>query len=345
MTSLSIIGDHFMLPEMFRQAVEAACPAPPEMILHTLPWPDEPMEHGYAVAGMDGLKEYQGSADATVEMIGDAELLVTHLAPLSRAMFERLPKLKFVAVSRGGPVNIDMAAARDAGVRVVNTPGRNASAVAEFTLGAIIAETRNITRGHDSLRADTWRGDLYRADRTGRELSEMTVGVVGYGAIGTRVVRLLRAFGCRILVADPYVQLSREDADASVEHVNLEKLLDESDVVTLHCRVTEETTKIMNAETFARMKPDATLVNTARGPLVDYDALTETLQSGRLRGAMLETFAVEPVPPDWPLLKLPNVTLTPHIAGASVKTVSYAAEQAAEEVRRFLAGEPPVNPC
>jgi D-3-phosphoglycerate dehydrogenase / 2-oxoglutarate reductase len=93
------------------------------------------------------------------------------------------------------------------------------------------------------------------------------------------------------------------------------------------------------------MKPDATFVNTARGPLVDYDALTEAMQAGHLRGAMLETFAVEPVPPDWPLLALPNVTLTPHIAGASVKTVSFAAEQAAQEVRRYLAGEPPVNPC
>ena len=345
MSTLSIIGDHFMLPEMFRSAIEAACDTPPEMALHTLPWPDEPMEHGYEVAGMDGLKEYQGSAEATIERIGEAEMLVTHLAPLSRTMFESLPRLRFVAVSRGGPVNIDMAAAREAGVRVVNTPGRNASAVAEFTLGAILAETRNITRGHDSLRAQTWRGDLYRADRTGRELSEMTVGVVGYGAIGTQGVRLLRAFGCKVLVADPYVPLARDDSEAGVEHVGLEELLARSDVVTLHCRVTEETTKIMDAEAFARMKPDATFVNTARGPLVDYDALTEAMQAGHLRGAMLETFAVEPVPPDWPLLALPNVTLTPHIAGASVKTVSFAAEQAAEEVRRYLAGEPPVNPC
>lgn len=345
MSTLSIIGDHFMLPEMFRSAIEAACDTPPEMALHTLPWPDEPMEHGYEVAGMDGLKEYQGSAEATIARIGEAEMLVTHLAPLSRTMFESLPRLRFVAVSRGGPVNIDMAAAREAGVRVVNTPGRNASAVAEFTLGAILAETRNITRGHDALRGQTWRGDLYRADRTGRELSEMTVGVVGYGAIGTKVVRLLRAFGCKVLVADPYVQLARDDSETGVEHVGLEELLARSDVVTLHCRVTEETTKIINAETLARMKPDATFVNTARGPLVDYDALTEAMQAGHLRGAMLETFAVEPVPPDWPLLALPNVTLTPHIAGASVKTVSFAAEQAAEEVRRYLAGEPPVNPC
>ena len=119
------------------------------------------------------------------------------------AWFSRLPSLKFIAVSRGRPVNIDMNAARDAGVLVVNTPGRNASAVAEFTLGAILAETRLIRSGHESLRKGEWRGELYRADKTGRELSEMTVGVVGYGNIGTKVVRLLRAFGTKVVVYDP----------------------------------------------------------------------------------------------------------------------------------------------
>ena len=123
------------------------------------------MEHGYAEAGLDGLKEYMGTPDEVVALTGDAELLVTHLAPLSAGIMERLPALRFVAVSRGGPVNIDMNAARDRGILVVNTPGRNASAVAEFAIGAIIAETRNITRGHDALRRDEWRGDLYRADR------------------------------------------------------------------------------------------------------------------------------------------------------------------------------------
>ena len=126
-------------------------------------------------------------------------------------MLDRLPGLKLIAVSRGGPVNIDMAAARERGVLVVNTPGRNASAVAEFTIAAILAETRLIRAGHEALRQGVWRGDLYRADLTGTELSELTVGLIGYGLIGTRVVKLLKPFGCRILVADPYVPLSPED--------------------------------------------------------------------------------------------------------------------------------------
>jgi D-3-phosphoglycerate dehydrogenase len=342
---VAIIGDHFMLPEVFEAKLRDACGDALAIRTRKDNWPDEPMEHGYAVQGMDGLKEYFGSADGVVDFVGDAEILVTQLAPMSRGMLEQLPKLKLIAVSRGGPVNIDMKAARDHGVLVVNTPGRNSTAVAEFTLGAILAETRKIRVGHEALRAGEWRGDLYRADVTGRELNEMTVGVIGYGNIGTKVVRLLRAFGARVLVHDPYVQLSPEDRAAGVELVAFDRLLAESDVVTMHARVTDETKGMMNAAAFAKMKPGALFVNTARGPLCDYDDLYAALTDGTLGSAMMETFGVEPVPVDWPLLQLPNVTLTPHIAGASVRTVTFAAEQAAEEVRRYLAGEPPRNPC
>jgi D-3-phosphoglycerate dehydrogenase len=248
-------------------------------------------------------------------------------------------------VSRGGPVNIDLAAARKCGIRVCYTPGRNASAVAEFAIGAILIETRLIRAGHEALRSGIWRGDLYRADTTGRELSELTVGVVGYGNIGTRVVKLLKAFEPRILVSDPYTQISAQDRADGVRQVSLEQLLTEADVVTLHPRVTPETTGLIGAAQLAMMKPGAIFVNTARGPLVDYDALYDTLESGHLAGAMLETFAIEPVPVGWKLLQLPNVTITPHIAGASVKTVTIAAASTAEEVRRYLDGEPPLNPC
>ena len=344
-TEIAIIGDRFMLPDMFESALIEACGDTVSCRKLEQPWPDAPMEHGYAVPGMDGLKEYMGTPEEVIAHVGQAPVLVTHLAPLSRTMFEALPQLRFVAVSRGGPVNIDMAAARDHGVTVVNTPGRNASAVAEFTIGAILAETRNITKGHDALRQGEYRGDLYRADVTGDELSDQVVGVIGYGSVGTKVVRLLRAFGTKVLVNDPYVQLDPSDAADGVEMVSLDRLLAEADIVTLHPRVTDETRNMMNNETLRAMKPGSTLVNTARGPLMDYDALYEVLSEGHLRGAMLETFAIEPVPPEWPLLQLPNVTLTPHIAGASMKTVRIATDKAAEEVRRWMAGEPPINPC
>ena len=344
-TPIAIIGDHFMLPEVFEEKIRSACGDSVEIRTRKDNWPDEPMHHGYAMQEMEGLKEYFGDANGVVDFVGPAEIFVTQLAPLSRSMLERLPNLRMVAVSRGGPVNIDMEAARDHGVLVVNVPGRNASAVAEFTIGAILAETRKIRAGHEALRKGIWRGDLYRADVTGRELNEMTVGIIGYGKVGSKVVRILRAFGCRILVCDPYVQLAPDDTAAGVELCELDRVLAESDVVSLHPRVTKETSRMMNTRTFAKMKPGALLINTARGPICDYDDLYQALTDGPLGAAMLETFAIEPVPEDWPLLQLENVTLTPHIAGASVRTVTFAAEQTADEVRRYLAGEPARNPC
>lgn len=343
MKKIAIIGDNFMLPSVFEEKLQALCVH--ELSIRQLqqPWPDEVMEQGYAKNGLEGLKEYMGDPDDIVEFINDAEVLVTHLAPVSRSMLEQLPELKLIAVSRGGPVNIDMAAARKHAVRVVNTPGRNASAVAEFTLGAILAETRNIRLGHEGLRQADWQGHLYRFDQTGRELSELTVGVIGYGNIGKKIVSLLQAFGSNILVTDPYVQLSAEHVNSGVQLVAIDDLLEQSDVVTMHARVNEETRQMIDANAFAKMKDDALFVNTARGPLVNYDDLYSALENGQIAAAMLETFALEPVPADLPLLKLPNVTLTPHIAGASVKTVTFAAEQAAIEVDRYFKGLSALN--
>lgn len=342
---VAIIGDRFMRPSAFIAALNDLCGPAVSCRSMELAWPDEPMEHGYKEAGFEGLKEYMGTPCDVMAHIGKAPVLITHLAPLSASMLASMPQLELVVVTRGGPVNIDLAAARAHDVKVVNTPGRNASAVAEFTIGAILSETRNITRGHEALRKGEYRGDLYRSDQVGDELSELTVGVIGYGEVGARVVHYLKMFGCRILVHDPYVHLAPPDLADGVTMAPFENLLSQSDIVTLHPRVTRETRGMINKEALAKMKVGATLINTARGPLMDYDALYEALAGGHLRGAMLETFAVEPPPPDWPLLRLPNVTLTPHIAGATSKTVRFAAHQAAEEVRRWLVGQPPINPC
>ncbi len=342
---IAVIGDRFMKPEAFVAALEPVVGEGGELRSLELPWPDEPMRHGYVDGGIAGLKEYLGDPEEIVRFIDGAEILINHLAPISDEMLGRLAPLKLIAVARGGPVNIDIEACRRRGVLVVNAPGRNASAVAEFTVGAILAETRLIRAGHEALRRGVWRGDLYHADRTGTELSELTVGLIGYGFIGTRVVRLLKPFGCRILVCDPYKTLSAADAADGVLQVGLDQLLAESDVVSLHARVTPQTKGFLAAAQFARMKRGAYFINTARGPMVDYEDLRAALESGHLRGAMLETFWLEPPPPDAPLLKLDNVTLTPHIAGASTTTVKIAARMAAEEVRRYLAGEGPANPC
>ena len=345
MTPISIIGDHFMLTDVFAEKLLASINHDSIAIeKHTLNWPGDPLVHTREEPGMEGLKEYFGCADDTIAMIGDAEILVTHLAPVSETMLDQLPALKFIAVSRGGPVNINLPACRERQITVVNTPARNASAVAEFTIGAIITETRNIRAGHEDMKKSIWSDKYYRADTAGRELSEMAVGIIGYGAIGRKVVTLLRPFGCSIYVYDPYSDLTDDDANSGVEKLPLNHLLNRSDVVTLHPKVTHETIGLMNANTFEKMKNGALLVNTTRGSLCDDTALVEALSNGKLRGAVIDTFTTEPLPNDDPLRTLSNVTLTPHIAGASVRTVAYAAEQAAEEVRRYLAGESPRNP-
>ena len=342
---IAIIGDQFMLSELFEAALRETVGADVVCRKLDLPWPDEPMQHGYQQAGLEGLKEYHGDPQRVLDHIADARIFITHLAPMSAAMFAARPNLELLAVSRGGPVNIDMHAAREQNVTVVNTPGRNASAVAEFTIGAIIAETRNICRGHEDLRKGIWRGDLYRADTQREELSQQTVGLIGCGAIGQLMLPLLKAFGCRILVYDPYIKISAKDKQDGVEQVDFDQLLSQSDIVSLHARVTEETTGFIDADAFRKMKKGAVFINTARGPMVDYDALYESLSDGHIGSAMLETFAQEPLPSDSALLTLPNVTLTPHIAGASTTTVKVAAAMVAEEVRRFLNRETPLNPC
>lgn len=342
---IAVIGDQFMKASAFTDALAKVPGLDADVRTMELPWPDQPMRHGYVDGGLQGLREYMGEPDEIVRFVDGAEILINHLAPINGDILDRLPALKLIAVSRGGPVNIDVAACRARKVKLVNTPGRNSSAVAEFTIAAILAETRLIRAGHESLRQGVWRGDLYRFDKIDAELSEMTVGLIGYGHIGTKVVRLLKPFGCRILVCDPYVPLSAADREDDVEQVDLDTLLKRSDVVSLHARVTEETKGFLAAPQFARMKPGAYFINTARGPMVNYDDLYQALKSRHIRGAMLETFWLEPPPPESPLLKLDNVTLTPHIAGASTTTVRIAARMIAEEIRRHGAGEPPLNPC
>ena len=343
-TRVAIVGDNFMRADVFESALRDAVTAPFTCAKLDLPFPNEPVVQRGETCGLDGLREFQGTPEQVVATAAGARVLVTHVAPVSRSILRELPDLEMIAVARGGPVNVDVAAVRERGIRLVNAPGRNASAVAEFTIGAIIAETRNIARGHAALKQGTWRGELYRADVQRRELSAMTVGIVGYSAIGTRVAALLRGFGSRILVTDPYTDLTPEDGRYGARMVALDELLAHSDVVTLHARLTSETRGMIDAGALARMKPGAVLINTARGPIVDEPALCEALARGHLSGAVLDTFDVEPLPVESPLLRLDTVTMTPHIAGASTTTVRVAADMVASEVQRLLASQPPINP-
>jgi D-3-phosphoglycerate dehydrogenase / 2-oxoglutarate reductase len=296
-------------------------------------WPDEPLIFS------DEIAEYVGDPADVARIAADADALVTHVGPVTRSILEQCPGLRIIGCCRGGAVNVNVPAASERGIPVVNSPGRNAQAVIEFTLGMILSERRGIARAHAALSQGVWEGYLYRYDRAGRELQGQTIGLVGFGAIAQGLTPYLKPFGVRILTFDPYVSDARL-AELGVVRVDLPTLLRESDVVSIHARVTPETRKMIGAVQLAMMKPTATLINTARGPLVDYEALYDALVNDRIAGAALDCLESEPPSPDWPLLRLHNVTLSPHIGGASRSSAERGAEQVAEDIANFFAGRP-----
>jgi D-3-phosphoglycerate dehydrogenase len=333
---IAVIGDLFVRSSIYAAALRAhwdpAC-GPLEIVSTEVNWPDVPL------AFDDEVGEYVGSTEQVIALCRDADGLAMHVAPVHAAVFAACPNLHIVGCCRGGAVNVNVAAATARGIPVVNAPGRNAQAVIEFTLGFILAELRGIGRAHKALSAGHWQGELYRYDQAGRELRGLTVGLVGCGAVAQGLVPYLKPFGVRIVTFDPYVSAGRLAA-LDVERVQFDDLLRQADVVSIHARVTPETRGMIGAAQLALMKPGAYLINTARGPLVDYDALYAALSEKRIAGAALDCFPAEPPPPDWPLLRLPNVTLTPHIAGSSRQSAEAGADMVAEDIAAFFAGRP-----
>ena len=242
----------------------------------------------------------------------DVEILVVQFFPVPKAVLDRLPKLKLLCVLRGGLENLDLEAAREKGVTVLNTPGRNSRAVAEYTVGLMLAETRNIARCHEAMKRDVWLKDFPNSAFI-PELHGKTVGFVGLGHIGRLVAHLLQAFGCEMLVYDPYLK----DAPQGVRSVTLEELMKHSDIVTIHARLSPETHHLVGEKEIGMMKPNAVIINTARSGLLDQDALVKALQEKRITGAALDVFDREPIPADDPILQLDNITMTPHAAGTT----------------------------
>ena len=279
--------------------------------------------------------EFVGSEEDLMDRISDVDHLVVHTSPITEKVLEKANKLKSISVTRGGAVNVNVEAATKRNIPVFNTPGRNSSAVAEFTIGLFIAETRNIARSHETTRQGKWVDDYYMYEKSEYELSSKVIGLMGYGNIGEKVCRLLSGFGCRVIVYDPYI----DQVEGNAELVSLDTLLAEADIISLHMRVTPETKGMVNMDLLKKMKPSAILVNTARGPLVNYGDLYDALTSSIIARAALDTFETEPIEKDNPLLKLDNVTLTNHIAGASRNAVKISADIMAEDLKAFIEGK------
>jgi glyoxylate reductase len=247
--------------------------------------------------------------------------------PVDRELFEAAPDLRAVSTYAVGTDNIDLAAASERGIPVGHTPDVLTETSADLALALMLAVMRRIPEGDAEVRAGEWL-TWEPARLLGHDLHRATVGIVGLGRIGQAVKRRVEGFGARV------VHTGRTDG------VSIDELLEQSTVVTLHCPLTDQTRGLIDAEALRRMRDDAYLVNTARGPIVDTDALRQALEQGWIAGAALDVTDPEPLPADHPLLRVPNLVVAPHLGSASHETRAEMADIAVDNLLAGLRGEP-----
>jgi D-3-phosphoglycerate dehydrogenase len=286
------------------------------------------------------IREYLGTPAQIAARVGDAEVLIVHGAPVTDEVLGAAAALRLLCCARGGPVNVDVAAASARQIPVVNTPGKNAESVADQALAFMVMLARGFPRAQrflidgGVLGASAYEGARFM----GHDLGGHVLGLVGFGNVGSRVHRRAVAFGMHLVVYDPYVRVG--DLASTEQVPTLEDLLARSDFVSLHVRATAETENLFGAEQFAAMKRGSYFVNTARESLVDEEALDAVLASGHLAGAALDVVRPRAEGGPHPLLRHENVVITPHIGGATHETLLRGVTMVADEIKRFAAGEP-----
>jgi D-3-phosphoglycerate dehydrogenase len=273
----------------------------------------------------------------------DIGIVVVEADFISREIFEKATKLKFLGVCRADLAFVDIKAATERGMPVVNTPARNAAGVAELTVGLMLSLLRNIPQAHQMIISGSWVDPTaaYHSMR-GTELGGKTVGIVGFGAIGRRVAKIVSAFDSSVLAYDPFLD-PNIIKKAGARPVELDELMKESDIITLHASTTPEAMGLISAQRITLMKRTAYLINAANAFLLDNEGIIKALKEKRIAGAAFDVFETWPVRSDSPLLKMDNVVLTPHIGGATAETVVRYSTMIVDDVERFLKGERPVN--
>lgn len=274
-----------------------------------------------------------------VSRIGDAEIVIINKAPITEEVLQVCPNIRMICVLATGYNVVDCDAAAKRGIPVCNVPGYGTAAVAQFTIGLLL-ELCNRIGEHDRLvHAGKWCESphfCYWATPQ-IELAGKTMGIIGFGAIGRAVGKIAGALGMRVLA---YSRREYPEGREIGQYVDLETLLRESDVVSLHCPLFPETAGIINADTISKMKDGAFLLNTSRGPLIDEQAVKEALQSGKLRGAAMDVVSEEPIKRNNPLLSAPNCIITSHMAWAPLETRQRIIDITAESIDGFLNGKP-----
>jgi D-3-phosphoglycerate dehydrogenase len=272
---------------------------------------------------------------AAIDTLSESDgLFTTSRIPLTRTVLENVPNLNLIAKIGTGLDSIDLDAARHQGITVVYTPGLNARSVAEHALSLLLAVNRNILLGQHRLAEGGWRDTM----PTSKPVTDTTIGIIGFGNVGRRIAGLLSGFHTKVLAHDPYVhQIDTDLTGATL--VSLPELLKSVDSVIISAERTSETEKLIDADALEMMKDDATLVNSARGPIVDQDALITALRRDDIGGAGLDVFESEPLPPSSPLHEFDNVVLTPHMGASSLRARKAAIKTLVETTCDFFANE------
>lgn len=287
-------------------------------------------------------QEYgQTQTDQVVERLQDATIAITNKVPITAAHLRALPKLKFITVAATGINAIDIEACRTADVLVSNVQNYAATTVAEHTFAVILSLSRNLTEYREQLSAGAWQQarQFCFFNRPIHNLSGQCLGVIGTGAIATEVGRIGAAFGMKV----KYHSLSARPRAEDKKLVSLDEIFESSDVLSLHCPLTELSNLLVNRRRFEQMKKQALLVNTARGEIVDIEDLEYALNNELIGGAAIDVAPTEPPSPDSPLMRLlerPNFLLTPHIAWASIEAMQMLADQLIENLEAFAADQP-----
>lgn len=277
--------------------------------------------------------------EAMMEIIRDADFAIAGQVAVNAAVLGAARKLKLLHKWGVGVDNIDVDAARRLGIRVARTTGSNAVAVAEFSLAMILMALRFPAYGHHKLMGGEWRGPS-RLPGEAFLLSGKTVGIIGLGAIGQNLARLLQSFGCRVLYAKRTRLPVEEEQALGVIPATIDEIIAQADVISLNCPLTPETANLFDAAAFARMKPHAVLVNAARGGVVVEADLADALRRKVISGAAMDVFSVEPLPPDSPLIGIDNLTLTPHLAASTADTFEPTVRRMFANMERVAKGEP-----
>jgi len=272
--------------------------------------------------------------DALVARLTEFEIIgiMRERTPFPAALLERLPNLKLLVTTGHRNASVDVAAAKALGITVCGTPS-SAHAAAELTWALIMAAARRLDIENRSFREGGWQLGL------GRDLKGATLGVIGLGRLGGLVAGYGRAFGMKVIAWSQNLTAERA-AECGAEAIDKDTLFREADFVTLHLRLSDRSRGLVNADTLALMKPDAWVVNTSRGPIIDNDALLAALKAKQIGGAALDVFDVEPLPADNELRRLDNVVATPHVGYVSRENYAVMYRQTAENIAAFLAGKP-----